>query len=174
MAALYAEGSEAGLVQDGVIAASEAQAAQLWAIREAIPEANRRIGAVSSHDISLPLSAIPGFIAETGAALAALGPFRVNAFGHLGDGNLHYNVFPPKGGRRQDHDVQRDAIKRLVHDRVDALGGSVSAEHGVGRLKVADLERYGDPAKLAAMRAVKAALDPAGILNPGAVLRGQR
>jgi FAD/FMN-containing dehydrogenase len=173
MAALYAEGSEAGLVLDGVIAASEAQAAQLWAIREAIPEANRRIGAVSSHDISLPLSAIPDFIAETGTALAAIGPFRVNAFGHLGDGNLHYNVFPPKGGRRQDHEGSREAIKRLVHDRVHALGGSVSAEHGVGRLKVADLERYGDPAKLAAMRAIKAALDPAGILNPGAVLRLQ-
>lgn len=171
MAALYAEGAETGLVQDGVIATNAAQAAQLWAIREAIPEANRRIGAVSSHDISLPLSAIAAFIEETGAALSALGPFRVNAFGHLGDGNLHYNVFPPQGGRRQDHEASRDAIKRLVHDRVDALGGSVSAEHGVGRLKVADLERYGDPAKLAAMRAIKQALDPLGILNPGAVLR---
>jgi FAD/FMN-containing dehydrogenase len=171
MAGLYAEASDVALVLDGVIAASDAQAAQLWAIREAIPEANRRIGAVSSHDISLPLSAIPEFIAETGAALAALGPFRVNAFGHLGDGNLHYNVFPPHGGRRQDHEGQRDAVKRLVHDRVDALGGSVSAEHGIGRLKLADLEQYGDPAKLAAMRAIKAALDPVGILNPGAVLR---
>ncbi len=173
MAALYEEASDAGLVLDGVIAASEAQAAQLWAIREAIPEANRRIGAVSSHDISLPLSAIPEFIAGTDTALATLGPFRVNAFGHLGDGNLHYNVFPPKGGHKQEFEAQRDAVKRLVHDRVHALGGSVSAEHGIGRLKVADLERYGDPAKLAAMRAIKQALDPMGILNPGAVLRLQ-
>ncbi len=125
----------------------QAQAAQLWAIREAIPEANRRIGAVSSHDISLPLSAIPAFIAENRRALADLGPFRVNAFGHLGDGNLHYNVFPPKGATGKSMSAAGDAIKRLVHDRVNALGGSVSAEHGIGRLKVADLERYGDPAK---------------------------
>ena len=172
MAALFEAAVAAGLVSDGVIATSAAQAKGLWALREAIPEANRRIGAVSSHDISLPLSAIPGFIAEAGARIAALGPFRVNAFGHLGDGNLHYNVFPPKGGKRQDHEAMRETVKQLVHDMVQAQGGSVSAEHGVGRLKVVDLERYGDPVKLAAMRAVKAALDPAGILNPGAVLRG--
>ena len=172
MASLYAEAEEAGLVQDGVIAASEAQRAMLWRIRETIPEANRRIGAVSSHDISLPLSEVPAFIPQAGAALARLGDFRINCFGHLGDGNLHYNVFPAPGRTRRDHEDSRDAIKTCVHDLVHALGGSVSAEHGVGRLKVGDLERYGDPAKLAAMRAVKAALDPLGILNPGTVLRG--
>ncbi|MBD1206349.1 MAG: FAD-binding oxidoreductase [Rhodobacteraceae bacterium] len=171
MASLYAEAEEAGLVQDGVIAASEAQRAALWRIRETIPEANRRIGAVSSHDISLPLSAVPAFIPQADAALARLGEFRINCFGHLGDGNLHYNVFPAPGRTRRDHEAQRDAIKACVHDLVHAMGGSVSAEHGVGRLKVGDLERYGDPAKLAAMRAVKAALDPMGILNPGAVVR---
>ncbi|MBK8441237.1 MAG: FAD-binding oxidoreductase [Rhodobacter sp.] len=171
MAGLYAEAAGAGLVLDGVIAASGTQADQLWAIREAIPEANRRIGAVSSHDISLPLSAIPGFLREAGAKVAALGPFRISAFGHLGDGNLHFNVFPPKGGTRADHEGQRSAVTRLVHDLVHAAGGSIAAEHGIGRLKVKDLERYGDPAKLAAMRQVKAALDPLGILNPGAVLR---
>jgi FAD/FMN-containing dehydrogenase len=159
-----------GLVRDGVVAQSETQAADYWRLREAIPEANRRIGAVSSHDISLPLSELPGFIAEADAAVAALGPFRVNCFGHLGDGNLHYNVFPPQGGRRADHEDRREAVKRTVHDMVHARGGSVSAEHGIGRLKTGDLLRYGDPAKLAAMRAVKAALDPAGILNPGAVI----
>ncbi|NEX47224.1 FAD-binding oxidoreductase [Pseudotabrizicola algicola] len=172
MAGLYAQAAEAGLVQDGVIATSEAQAAALWRIRESIPEGNRRIGAVSSHDISLPLSAIPDFIPRAGKALAALGEWRINCFGHLGDGNLHYNVFPVPGRSRADHDHQREAVKTCVHDLVHALGGSVSAEHGVGRLKVGDLERYGDPAKLAAMRAIKAALDPAGIMNPGAVLRG--
>ena len=172
MAALYEAGASAGLVHDGVIAASTAQAEALWAIREAIPEANRRIGAVSSHDISLPLGAICGFIDEMGRDIAALGPFRVNAFGHLGDGNLHYNVFPPKGGKRQDYETERDRIKRMVHDRVHVFGGSVSAEHGIGRLKLDDLTHYGDPAKLAAMRAIKLALDPAGIMNPGAVLRG--
>ena len=171
MASLYAEAEDAGLVQDGVIAASEAQRAALWRIRETIPEANRRIGAVSSHDISLPLSAVPAFIPQADAALAQLGEFRINCFGHLGDGNLHYNVFPAPGRTRRDHEAQREAIKACVHDLVHAMGGSVSAEHGVGRLKVGDLERYGDPAKLAAMRAVKAALDPMGILNPGAVVR---
>ena len=171
MAALYDEGAGGGLVLDGVIAASAAQADALWALREAIPEANRRIGAISSHDISLPLSAIPGFLAEAGEKLAATGDFRINAFGHLGDGNLHYNVFPARGRSRDDYDAIRPGVQRLVHDLVDAAGGSVSAEHGIGRAKVADLERYGDPARLAALRAIKAALDPAGIMNPGAVLR---
>jgi len=172
MASLYAEADEAGLVQDGVIAASEAQRAALWRIREAIPEANRLVGAVSSHDISLPLSVVPDFIRAADAALAAMGDFRVNCFGHLGDGNLHYNVFPAPGRSRKDHEAERDAIKSCVHDLVHEMGGSVSAEHGVGRLKVGDLEKYGDPGKLSAMRAIKAALDPLGILNPGAVLRG--
>ncbi len=170
--ALFADGVAAGLVSDGLIAASEAQRADFWRIRESIPEANRRIGAISSHDISLPLGAVPEFIATAGPALAGLGDWRINCFGHLGDGNLHYNVFPAQGRSRADHENSRDAIKTLVHDMVDARGGSVSAEHGIGRLKVGDLERYGDPAKLAAMRAIKAALDPAGIMNPGAVLRG--
>lgn len=168
---LFAEGHAAGLCSDAVLAQSGAQRAAFWAVREAIPLANRRIGAVSSHDISLPLGEVAGFIDAAGPALAALGPFRVNCFGHLGDGNLHYNVFPPPGGRKEDWVAQRGAIKRLVHDMAHARGGSVSAEHGIGRLKVDDLERYGDPAKLAAMRAVKSALDPAGIMNPGAVLR---
>jgi FAD/FMN-containing dehydrogenase len=170
MAELYAAADSQGLVTDGVIASSEAQAAALWALRETIPEANRRIGAVSSHDISLPLSAIPDFVARAPGALAALGEFRVNCFGHLGDGNLHWNVFPAPGRSRAEHEGQRDAVKATVHDLVHALGGSVAAEHGVGRLKVGDLARYGDPGKLSAMRAIKAALDPLGILNPGAVL----
>ncbi|HAW47065.1 MAG TPA: hydroxyacid dehydrogenase, partial [Roseovarius sp.] len=88
------------------------------------------------------------------------------------DGNLHYNVFPMPGRSCADHLPERDAIKRAVHDLVHEMDGSVSAEHGIGRLKVDDLERYGDPVKLDAMRAIKAALDPAGIMNPGAVLRG--
>ncbi|MFB1026213.1 MAG: FAD-linked oxidase C-terminal domain-containing protein, partial [Octadecabacter sp.] len=94
-----------------------------------------------------------------------------NCFGHLGDGNLHYNVFTMVGRSRADHQDQRDAIKTAVHDLAHSFGGSVSAEHGIGRLKVGDLETYGDPAKLAMMRAIKDALDPRGIMNPGAVLR---
>ncbi|MBE2278599.1 MAG: FAD-binding oxidoreductase [Rhodobacteraceae bacterium] len=170
MAALYDEAAEAGLLRDGVIATSAAQAAQLWAIREDIPEANRRIGSISSHDISLPLGAIPGFLAEAGAALAALGDMRINSFGHLGDGNLHYNVFPARGRTRAAYDGLRDAIRITVHDLVHAAGGSISAEHGLGRFKAPDLQRYGDPARIAAMRAIKSVLDPHGIMNPGAVL----
>jgi len=172
MAGLYAGAAEAGLVLDGVIATSAAQRAGLWRIRESIPLANRRVGAVASHDISVPLGAVAEFVGRAGAALAALGEWRINCFGHLGDGNLHYNVFPAPGRSKADHAGQRAEVQRVVHEVVHALGGSISAEHGIGRLKVAELERFGDPAKLAAMRAIKAALDPVGIMNPGAVLRG--
>ena len=172
--AVAAEALDRGLVTGGTIARSGAQRAAFWHIRETIPEANRRIGAVSSHDISLPLSEIPAFIEQAPAALAAIDAFRVNCFGHLGDGNLHYNVFPLPGHSRADHDHQRAAVKTAIHDLVHALGGSVAAEHGLGRLKVADLERYADPVKLALMRRVKQALDPQGILNPGAVLSAPR
>ena len=171
LAALFVDAQEAGLVSDGLVAQSAQQGQDFWAIRERIPEANRLVGSVSSHDISVPLGAIPEFIAEGGTRIAAVGDFRINCFGHVGDGNLHYNVFPRRGGTRQDHLAERDEIKRVVHDLAHELGGSVSAEHGIGRLKVDDLERYGDPTKLAAMRAIKQALDPRGIMNPGAVLR---
>ena len=169
--ALFAEAFDKGLVSDGVIAQSHAQRDAFWAIRENIPEANRRIGSVSSHDISLPLSAIPDFIIRGKQALAAVGDIRINCFGHLGDGNLHYNVFPKPGLTRADYEDVRPQVKKVVHDLVDQMEGSVSAEHGIGRLKVGDLETYGDPAKLAMLRAIKDALDPAGIMNPGAVLR---
>jgi len=168
---LFADAYEAGLVTDGVIAQSEGQRAAFWTLRENIPDANRRVGSISSHDISVPIAAIPAFIAEAPGHIARLGAFRITCFGHMGDGNLHYNVFPMPGKTRADHVNQRDEIKRVVHDLVHRMGGSVSAEHGVGRLKVEDLERYGDPGKLAAMRAIKAALDPKGVMNPGAVLR---
>lgn len=168
---LFEAGFEAGLVTDGAIAQNNAQRNAFWHIRETIPEANRRIGSVSSHDISIPLSVIPSFIERGAQALSQVGDFRVNCFGHLGDGNLHYNVFPAKGRNRADYEAERPAVKRVVHDLVHSMEGSVSAEHGIGRLKVADLEKYGDPAKLAMLRAIKDALDPLGIMNPGAVLR---
>jgi FAD/FMN-containing dehydrogenase len=166
---IFEAGATAGLVTDGVIASSEAQRAAFWKIREEIPEANRRIGAISSHDISLPMGALAEFIAEAPARIARIGAFRINCFGHVGDGNLHWNVFPAAGKAAADHRDQRPLIGRAVHDLVDALGGSISAEHGIGRMKAADLQRYGDPAKLAAMRAIKQALDPRGIMNPGAI-----
>ncbi len=171
---LFEAASEAELVTDGVIAQSHAQRDAFWHIRESIPEANRRIGSVSSHDISVPLSAVPTFIERGKQALAEVGTFRINCFGHLGDGNLHYNIFPMPRRTRADYEAERPRVKEVVHDLVDAMDGSVSAEHGIGRLKVDDLERYGDPVKLSMLRAIKDALDPLGIMNPGAVLRQVR
>lgn len=163
-----ADAMEAGLVTDGIVAASQGQRHELWQLRETIPEANRNIGAIASHDVSLPLSEIPGFLAKARPMLRALADIRINAFGHLGDGNLHYNLFPVPGCSRKDYDAA--PLTRAVHDLVHSLGGSVSAEHGIGRLKTDDLIRYGDPAKLAAMRAIKQALDPGGIMNPGVII----
>ena len=171
--AVLAELFEAGLATDGVLAASEAQRAHMWWMRETMPECNRRIGSVATHDISLPLSRIGRFIAEATGIVAKLdASLRINCFGHVGDGNLHYNVFPPEGGRVADHRALAGPVKTAIHDLVHAHGGSISAEHGIGRMKTGDLEKYGDPTKLAAMRAIKAALDPLGILNPGAVVAG--
>jgi FAD/FMN-containing dehydrogenase len=159
-----------GICSDAVIAQSEGQRTEFWSVREHIPEANRRIGAVSSHDVSVPLGELPNFIARVRQAIAQIGEFRINCFGHVGDGNLHFNVFPPDGQSREAFLAETKQIKRLVHDIASDLGGTFSAEHGVGRAKKADLARYGDPTKLAAMRAIKDALDPKGIMNPGAVL----
>ncbi|WP_410218120.1 FAD-binding oxidoreductase [Paracoccus sp. (in: a-proteobacteria)] len=167
---LFLVASEAGLVHDGVIAQSGQQGADLWALREHIPLANRHIGAIASHDISLPLSQVAHFIRDAGAVLEGQGDMRINCFGHLGDGNLHYNLFPAKGRRREEYDDIRHDLSRMIHEMVVTRGGSFSAEHGVGRLKVSDLVRWGDPVRLAAMRAIKGALDPLGIMNPGAVL----
>lgn len=169
--ALFEAALEQGLVADGVIAQSAQQSMDFWSVREHIPIANKRVGAVSSHDMSLPLGAVPDFIEAATQRIAALGPYRINCFGHLGDGNLHFNVFPAAGATVAEHTNDRDTVKRVLHDLVHEMEGSVSAEHGIGRFKVDDLERYGDPVKLAAMRAIKAALDPLGIMNPGAVLR---
>jgi FAD/FMN-containing dehydrogenase len=168
---LFERAYAAGLVRDGLVAQSEVQAQEFWTVREHFPEANRRIGSISSHDISIPLSLIPDFISEARAKLAEFGDWRINCFGHLGDGNLHFNVFPPKGHNRSEFAAMSNTIKACVHDIVHHFEGSISAEHGIGRLKADDLERYGDPVKLAAMRAIKSALDPHGIMNPGAVLR---
>jgi len=167
---LFVAADQAGLVSDGLVAQNEAQRGQFWTIRESIPEANKHIGSIVSNDISLPLSALPEFIKQGGEQLAKLGDFRINCFGHLGDGNLHYNMFPAAGKQRDAYDHLRGDIKQCVHDLVAQFGGSFSAEHGVGRMKVDDLARYADPTGLAAMKAIKAALDPNGIMNPGAVL----
>ena len=170
----FAEGFEAGLVTDGLIATSGQQAAEFWKVRELIPEANRAIGAIVSHDISLPLSTLPEFIETASAKLAEIAPeLRLNCFGHLGDGNLHYNLFPPPGEKKEGWLSRAPEYQELVHDLVVERGGSFSAEHGVGRAKVDDLSRYADPVKLTTMRTIKRALDPKGIMNPGAVLSAE-
>lgn len=172
LADLFEAAAGMGLAADGVIAQSNAQAQEFWHLREALPAANRKIGAIASHDISLPLSQIATFLDRAPGLITDLGPFRIHAFGHLGDGNLHFNIFPPKGEARTAFMPLSPMIQERIHGLVTDMGGSFSAEHGIGRLKMGDLERYGDPAKLTAMRAIKAALDPHGIMNPGAVLRG--
>jgi len=160
-----------GVVLDAVVAASDTQAARLWALRENISEAQRREGPNIKHDISLPVSGIPAFVDECGAALAAAFPgARLVVFGHLGDGNLHYNLSAPKGEAAADFMANGEAANRLVHDLVARAGGSFSAEHGVGQLKRAELKKYKSPVELALMRTVKAALDPHNMMNPGKIL----
>lgn len=168
---LFLAGSGAGLTDDGVIAQNAAQREAFWKLRETIPEANKRIGAILSNDLSLPLSCIPRFLKDAGAMVAERGPLRINAFGHLGDGNLHYNIFPPRGEKRSAYRETATLLRQSIDALTVSMGGSFSAEHGIGRAKVEVLERHGDPAALAAMRAIKTALDPRGIMNPGAVLR---
>ena len=166
---LFADALAQNLVSDGLIAQSATQRQDFWSVREHIPIANKRVGSVSSHDVSIPISRIPEFIAEADTRVATLGPFRINCFGHLGDGNLHYNIFPPAGESKSAYADQRETVKQAVHELVHSYQGSVSAEHGIGRLKTKDLARYGDPVKLAAMKAIKSALDPQGIMNPGVI-----
>jgi FAD/FMN-containing dehydrogenase len=169
---LFEHAYDQGLVQDGIIASSQSQRASLWNLRETIPTANRLIGSISSHDISLPISTVPEFIETAPEHIAKLGQFRINCFGHLGDGNLHYNVFPPQGRDKADFANIATEVQSVVHDLVMQYDGSFSAEHGVGRLKTADLKRYANPTKLTMMRAIKSALDPNGILNPGVIFSG--
>jgi FAD/FMN-containing dehydrogenase len=171
-AAALAAAIELGTVEDAVTATTEAQRAALWRLRETIPEAQRQEGASLKHDISVEPARLPAFIADGEALVARLAPSaRLVAYGHLGDGNLHYNLSEAAGGDGGILMRQADAIRRAVHDLVDAHGGSVSAEHGIGQLKVGELERYEDPVALDLMRRIKRLLDPDGIMNPGKVLR---
>jgi FAD/FMN-containing dehydrogenase len=163
---------EQGCVTDAVVAESLSQARNLWHIRESITLAQAEEGLNIKHDISLPVSAIPAFVASTDALLKRdIEGVRIVNFGHLGDGNLHYNVQSPKGSDNKLFlQNQEDRVNTLVYEAVKALGGSISAEHGVGSLKVDSLPDYKDPVALALMRQVKQALDPQGLLNPGRVV----
>ena len=161
-----------GCVGDAVVAESLAQAQGLWHIRESIPLAQAEEGLNIKHDISIPIARIPAFVEETDARLAReIAGVRLVNFGHLGDGNLHYNVQAPEGGDAKA--FLRDEEKRintLVFDSVARHAGSISAEHGIGSLKAHELPRYKSPVALQLMRAIKGALDPQGIMNPGRVL----
>ena len=171
--ALLETAFEAGCVSDAVVAENLAQAHQLWHIRESIPLAQAEEGLNIKHDISVPISRIPAFCAETDALLAREIPgVRLVNFGHLGDGNLHYNVqAPAEGDPKAFLRDQEERVNTLVYDQVEKFGGSFSAEHGIGELKVHKLEKHKSPVALGMMRAIKGALDPQGILNPGRVLR---
>ena len=163
---------EQGLITDAAIAESLAQSATLWQLREAIPLAQSEEGLNVKHDIALPVSAIPDFCDHTDAALrAAIAGVRLVNFGHLGDGNLHYNVQGPEGAAAAEFlATQEPTINRIVYDAVQAAGGSFSAEHGVGALKLHEMEERKSPVALGLMRAIKQALDPQGRLNPGRVI----
>ncbi|MGY8905278.1 MAG: FAD-binding oxidoreductase [Burkholderiales bacterium] len=170
--ALMQTAFEAGCVSNAVVASSLTQARKLWHVRESIPLAQAKEGLNIKHDIALPISAIPTFCIETDALLAQAVPgARLVNFGHLGDGNLHYNVQAPVGlDPAAFLQAQEQRVNALVYDAVARHGGSFSAEHGVGALKVHELAHYKSPEALAMMRAIKQALDPLGLMNPGRVL----
>jgi FAD/FMN-containing dehydrogenase len=169
--ATLAGGMERGLVLDAVLARSERDRRAFWAFRENIPEGQRRAGASLKHDVSVPVSQLPRFVELASRAVAQLAPEHLLiAYGHVGDGNLHFNVSQGPGTDRARFLALEPALKRAVHDVAKDLGGSFSAEHGIGRLKVGELERYAPPVELELMRAVKRAFDPNGIMNPGKVL----
>jgi FAD/FMN-containing dehydrogenase len=160
-------GLEDGLVEDAVIAQSETQAKALWALRENQSPAQKPEGATWKHDVSVPVSQVPRFLEEASAAMRAMVPdARIAAFGHIGDGNIHYDVLRPDGGSDAEHAARRDEGSRVVHDLVAKLGGSISAEHGLGSMKTEEARRYKDPVEIAAMVAVRRALDPKRIMNP--------
>ena len=164
-----------GAVLDGTVAASQAQAAALWNLRENISEAQKREGVSIKHDIAVPVSAIPQFLDRAGAALEACYPgLRIVAFGHVGDGNLHYNQSRPHRDENAAFIARTEEVGRVVHDLVHELGGSISAEHGIGQLKRALLPAYKPAVELELMHRIKYVLDPRGLMNPGKVLQGRR
>jgi FAD/FMN-containing dehydrogenase len=159
------------LVLDAVVASSQTQAAQLWSMREEIPEGNRKEGPWVRHDVSVPVSRIPELIERGSRALEARFPgVRIVAFGHIGDGNIHFNATAPEGAPAEDFIARQEEVYGIVHALVMELGGSFSAEHGIGLLKVKEVERHKSAIELAMMHKLKRAFDPQGIMNPGKVL----
>ena len=168
---LMSDAIDAGVVTDAAVAASIAQSRAFWSLRESIPEAQSLEGGNIKHDIAVPISSIGRYIDETSATIEGQFPgVRMVVFGHLGDGNLHYNVSPAPGTTLAQFMAHEPAINRIVYDAVSAHHGSISAEHGLGQLKPAQSAQYKSPVELALMRQIKTALDPQGIMNPGKVL----
>jgi FAD/FMN-containing dehydrogenase len=162
---------EKGLANDATVATGETQARALWKLRESVPEAQKQEGGSIKHDISVPIAALPAFMDLATERVEKLIPgVRIVAFGHVGDGNIHFNLSQPKDVERETFLSRWDEANRLVHDTVVEMDGSISAEHGIGRLKREELARLGDPLELEQMRAIKRALDPHNIMNPGKLI----
>ncbi len=171
MESILETGFETGDILDAVIPASEAQQQKLWALREEISGAQKPEGGSIKHDISVPIAKIPEFIERADQALQAVIPnFRPVTFGHLGDGNLHYNPLQPVDMTKEEFLSKWEAVSRIVHDLTHELNGSISAEHGIGRMKKNELPRYKSAVEIDMMRKIKQALDPDGIMNPGKML----
>jgi D-lactate dehydrogenase (cytochrome) len=169
--AVLAAGMEQRLVLDAAIAESGAQSEAFWKLRETIPEAQKSEGASIKHDVAVPVSRVADFLAAADRAVSAAVPgIRICAFGHLGDGNVHYNLSRPESAADAAFDARYAELNRIVHDIVVGFKGSISAEHGIGRLRREELAHYKSPVALDLMRKIKAALDPEGLMNPGKVL----
>jgi FAD/FMN-containing dehydrogenase len=169
---ILGDGLNAGEIQDGVIAESLAQRNALWLLRERVPEAEARDGGSVKHDVAVRIADLQTFLERAESALRAIAPHRLSIFGHVGDGNVHFNLLPPGGQTLTAFRAgPAAALSECVHETAARLNGSFSAEHGIGLLKVAELERYKMPEALSLMRALKRTLDPNGIMNPGKVLR---
>jgi FAD/FMN-containing dehydrogenase len=163
--------AESGELLDAVIATSKAQRKELWNLRENVSEAQKIDGVSIKHDVSVPVSSVPELIARASAALQARFPgIRIVAFGHLGDGNIHYNCGKAERQEAQQFFAESPEVNHIVYEAVNALGGSISAEHGLGVLKVEEIKRYKSPLELDLMRSIKRTLDPHGLMNPGKVL----
>ena len=171
MEIIVSNAMEAGLVLDAAFAESGQQAIDFWRLRESLPEAQKFAGASIKHDVSVPISRISDFMDVASAKVEAAVPgLRVCAFGHLGDGNIHFNLCQPEGDDGAAFESRMGELNRIVHDTVVAMRGSISAEHGIGRLRKDELAHYASNVSLDLMRRIKVALDPAGIMNPGKVI----